>query len=74
MEGGVLVREGPGNVPGIPLERHDVVVAAAAVRDPDALERLAEANAGKSLELTVFRKGERRTVSVTPKPAGAPAP
>ena len=76
VEGGVLVREGPENAPGIPLERHDVVVAAAgaAVRDPDALERLAEAGAGKPLELTVFRKGERRTVSVTPKPSGAPAP
>ena len=40
--------------------------AGAAITDPEALEKLLETSAGKPLALTLYRKGEKKTVTITP--------
>ena len=66
ITGGILVRACEEAC--LRLEKHDVIVAAAGaeVSDPDALGKLLESSAGKPLELMVYRKGEKKTLTVTP--------
>ena len=68
IAGGVLVQDAADKPAGMDLEKHDVIVeaAGAAVADPEALEKLLEDSAGKPLALTLYRKGEKKTVTITP--------
>lgn len=66
VEGGVLVRELMFE-PLKGLEKHDVIAAAGAdpLKDLEAFEALVKEKAGKAVELTVYRQGAKRTVTVT---------
>ena len=71
ITGGVLIRKTEEDAPAGGLLKNDLILAAAGkeIPDPQALKDLAEASEGKPLELTVLRKGEKMTVTVTPRKA-----
>lgn len=66
MDGGVLVRECLGKLPGTALEPNDLIVAAGGkpVKDLKGLEDALAAAGGKPMEFTIYRKGGKITATL----------